>query len=112
MEQKAIDFISEIDENFKSNPIQMTDDESIDLYYINRLFQYEPGFRIYILTALGLFMDKCSSGKGITIDLTKNEARIKLTTEIMQKIESDAIRSRVLNHAENLAKVVAERAKA
>ena len=107
MRKETIDFISETDKVFQSEPISMTDEESVDLYYINRLFQYEPAFRMYILTALGVYMDTLSQEKDANISLT--EERINLTNELFTKITSENILHRLANHSANLAKILAEK---
>jgi len=100
-DQQVIDFIEEMEPKFaKGNPIPMGTEESIDFYYIQRLFEYLPTFRLYILTAFCLYMDQCTNKDGTAIAEPKKLA--EMIQDMVSKFSSVTTLNRVFTHIEKM----------
>jgi len=100
-QQKTFDFIKELENIFNGkDPIDMTDEESVDLYYMNKLFQYNSLFRLYILVAFCLYMDTAmgEDQKPVTIDEQIRHC-VSLMHWMQSKVSSQEVLQRMLLHS-------------
>ena len=100
-QQETFDFIKKLENTFNGkDPIDITDEESVDLYYINKLFQYNSLFRLYILVAFCLYMDTATEQdqKPVTIDEQINRC-ISLMRWMQSKVSSQEVLQRILLHS-------------
>jgi len=99
--QETFDFINELENTFiKKDSIDINDEESVDLYYMNRLFQHNSVFRLYILTAFCLYMDTIMDQDGKPVTRDKQIQRcIKLIDGMITETVSKDMLNRMLLHS-------------
>ena len=107
--QETFDFIKELDDTFSErDPINMNDEESIDLYYMNKLFQYDPIFRIYILTAFCLYMDTTTEQDQKPMTMVKRIRQcLKLMNWMILQMSSEDVLQRILLHSRSASEKLA-----
>ena len=104
--QKTFDFIKELENTFSGkDPININDEESIDLYSMNKLFQYNSLFRLYILTAFCLYMDTTTKQDQKSMITVKQ--CVKLIDWMILQISSEGVLQRIFLHLKSTSEKLA-----
>ena len=99
--EETFDFINELENTFKGRtPVDTNDEESVDLYYMNRLFQHDMVFRLYILTAFCLYMDTAMNENQQPVSMDERiKLRIKHMHTMISQVTSKDVLQRILLHS-------------
>lgn len=89
-------------------PVAMTENVRRDMYYINKMVEYDTQLRIFILLAYWVYLDQVVRRHEKLSDKEINQIFQKLVGSLSQHIDDNAVRAYLLVEATEIAKTLSQ----